>query len=179
LRLHSGGRGGEVELRKDGPWNTPRELWAALKPLAREMRQDPTPAEKALWEQVRDRKVAGAKFRRQHTIDRFIVDFYCAEARLVIEVDGDIHQYTQEEDAIRQEFLESTGLRVLRFSNQQVLGDMAGVVSEIEGFITKDTPSPNPDMQSQGAFPVNGEGESTEEISPSLLAERGPGGFQG
>ena len=63
----------------------------------------------------------GLKFRRQHAIDRYIVDFYCPEARLVIEVDGPIHRYTQDEDAQRQIKLEEHGLRVLRFTNDQVL----------------------------------------------------------
>jgi very-short-patch-repair endonuclease len=73
----------------------------------------------------------GFKFRRQHVIDRFIVDFYCGEAGLVVEVDGEIHDYTPQEDAIRQEFLESLGLRVVRFRNEEVFGDMEGVLEEI------------------------------------------------
>lgn len=113
------------------PANTTPELWEKLKPLAKEMRHHPTPAEAALWECLRGRRVAKLKFRRQHAIDRFIVDFYCPEARLVIEVDGAIHQYTQEEDALRTAFLESLGLRVIRFGNEAVLGDMAGVVRGI------------------------------------------------
>src|SRR5689334_5456897 len=95
---------------------TSRDLWAKIKPLARQMRHEPTPAENVLWQKLRRKGVADAGFRRQHPIDRFIVDFYCHEARLVVEVDGSIHEYTQEEDALRQEFLESLGLRVIRFS---------------------------------------------------------------
>jgi very-short-patch-repair endonuclease len=104
------------------------KLWEKLKPIARQMRHDPTPAESKLWEALRGRRLAGFKFRRQHPIDRFIVDFYCADAHLVIEVDGDIHDYTQEEDAIRQEFIESRGLCVLRFRNEQVLTEIDGVL---------------------------------------------------
>lgn len=92
------------------------------------MRHEPTPAEKQLWQRLRNRKVTNAKFRRQHAIYRFIVDFYCYEARLVIEVDGSIHDYTQEDDALRQEFLKSLGLRVIRFSNADVLQQMDGVL---------------------------------------------------
>ena len=101
--------------------SAPPELWDKLKPLARQMRHEPTPAEEHLWQHIRSRRVFNTKFRRQHAIERFIVDFYCAEAQLIIEVDGSIHDYTQEQDAVRQAFLESLGLRVLRFSNGEVL----------------------------------------------------------
>src|SRR5687768_11406422 len=90
-------------------------LWEKLKPLARQMRREPTFAENALWQHLRGRKTAGAKFRRQHAIDRFIVDFFCHEARLIIEVDGQIHDYTPEEDSIRQAFLEACDYIVIRF----------------------------------------------------------------
>jgi very-short-patch-repair endonuclease len=113
------------------PANTSPELWIKLKPLAREMRHTPTPAEDQLWRRLRNRRMHGAKFRRQHAIDRFIVDFYCAEARLIVEVDGVIHDYTQEEDAIRQEFLESLGLKVVRFTNGEVLQMLNAVVERI------------------------------------------------
>ncbi len=110
---------------------TRTELWGALKPLARQMRHEPTPAENALWERIRNRKVSGFKFRGQHPIDRFIVDFYCAEARLVIEVDGVIHDYTPDEDALRQAFIESLDLHVLRFTNGAVLQQTDGVIERI------------------------------------------------
>ena len=84
------------------------------------MRREPTRAEDRLWQRLRNRQASGLKFRRQHAIGRFIVDFYCAEARLVVEVDGAVHEDTADEDAARQEFLESRGLRVLRFSNDEV-----------------------------------------------------------
>ncbi len=85
---------------KTHPYLTPPDLWAKLKPLARQKRHDPTPAEEALWQRLRNRQIAGIKFRRQHTIDRFIVDFYSADANLVIEVDGPVHEYTPAEDSI-------------------------------------------------------------------------------
>jgi very-short-patch-repair endonuclease len=112
---------------------TPRtgRLWGALKPVASDMRRQPTQAEDALWAQLRNRQIAGMKFRRQHAIDRFVVDFYCAEAYLVIEVDGSIHDDTRAQDMIRQEILESLGLRVLRFSNDDVLNHMHDVITSI------------------------------------------------
>ncbi len=114
----------------DVPWTTPPELWEKLKPLARQHRHNPTPAEDALWQRLRRNQLA-YHFRRQHTIERFIADFYCAKARPVIEVDGPIHDYTPEEDAIRQVYLESRGLRVLRFRNDEVLTNMEGVLEII------------------------------------------------
>jgi very-short-patch-repair endonuclease len=102
-------------------WQTSGRLWEKLLPLARQKRHEPTPAENALWQRLRSRKLNGLRFRRQHSFERFIVDFYCAEAKLVIEVDGPVHDYTIEEDKVRQEFLESLGLQVLRVTNDEVL----------------------------------------------------------
>jgi very-short-patch-repair endonuclease len=95
------------------------------------MRHESTPEECLLWQRLRNRNVLGLKFRRQHTIDRFILDFYCSEARLAIEVDGSIHQYTQEQDSDRREFLESVGLMMLRFSNDEIKTNLDNVVEKI------------------------------------------------
>jgi very-short-patch-repair endonuclease len=112
-------------------WHTDLVLWVKLKPIAREMRSKPTPAENLLWKHLRSHRLRGMKFRRQHNIERFIVDFYCRDAKLVIEVDGPIHQYQAHEDAIRQEFLESQKLKVLRFSNDNVLNNVDEVIKQI------------------------------------------------
>ncbi|MCA0458080.1 MAG: DUF559 domain-containing protein [Chloroflexi bacterium] len=111
--------------------HTAKEIYDKTKILAREMRSQPTPAENHLWKGIRKEQVLGFKFRRQHTIDRFIVDFYCTTARLVIEVDGSIHEEQQENDQLRTEFLESLGLRVLRFTNGEVLRYTDAVVQRI------------------------------------------------
>ncbi|UKO99128.1 DUF559 domain-containing protein [Nostoc sp. UHCC 0870] len=95
------------------------------------MRREPTLAEEKLWQNLRSKQLLGLKFRRQHAIDRFIVDFYCREAGLVVEVDGEIHDYTQEEDAIRQEFLESLGLLVVRLRNEDILNAIDGALAKI------------------------------------------------
>ena len=94
------------------------------------MRKEPTPAEKRLWQQLRGNRL-GVRFRRQHAIDRFIVDFYSRAASLVIEVDGSIHQYSEAEDAVRQEFLQSLGLRVIRFTNDEIEHEIDAVLSQI------------------------------------------------
>ncbi|HEY5714550.1 MAG TPA: endonuclease domain-containing protein [Candidatus Gracilibacteria bacterium] len=96
-----------------------------LKERAREMRKNPTPAEHKMWEDLfRDRKL-GFKFWRQKPIDQFIVDFYCAELKLAIEIDGDIHDLQKEYDEERSLILENKyGIRLLRFTNDEVLNDI-------------------------------------------------------
>jgi very-short-patch-repair endonuclease len=126
--------------------HTKPELWQHLKPLARQMRHEPTLAENVLWQHIRGRKLKSAKFRRQHAIERFIVDFFCYEAKLIIEVDGEIHQYTHEEDAIRQEFLESQSFIVIRFTNEEILKQLQAVLERIATYLSdsfSDSPSPN------------------------------------
>ena len=122
--------------RKLKQWHTDAKLWAKLKPIAREMRRKPTEAEELIWQRLRNHQLLGSKFRRQHNIERFIVDFYCAEASLVVEVDGPIHQYQKEEDAIRQEFIESQGLRLVRFSNNDILNNLNGVINHISSLLS-------------------------------------------
>ena len=84
-----------------------------------------------LWQQLRNRNVNGSKFRRQHAVGRFVVDFYCAEAELVVEVDGPIHESSIREDIIRKEYLESHGLRVIRFTDEEVKESVSDVVRRI------------------------------------------------
>ncbi len=111
--------------------HTDRALYDKIKQAAREMRQEPTPAEEHLWQALRKQQLHGYKFRRQHPIDRFIVDFFCADARLVVEVDGPIHAEQVEYDELRQAFIESLGLRVLRITNDAVLQQTAAVLERI------------------------------------------------
>ena len=127
----SSGKAKQEEVQTEYGWYTSPRLWEQLKPLAREMRLAPTSAEDQLWQRLRNHQLRGFKFRRQHTIDQFIVDFYCPQVRLIIEVDGPVHQYTPEEDAIRQAFLENAGMRVLRFTNEQVQPNVESVLAEI------------------------------------------------
>ena len=128
------GRGSHMPNEPFLAWSKfqpPPGLWERLKPLARQMRQEPTPAENRLWQRIRKRQVEGVKFRRQVPFERFLVDFCCFECRLVLEVDGPIHQYNIAEDTIRQEFLEFLGFRVLRFTNQRVFLVLDEVLAEI------------------------------------------------
>lgn len=113
------------------PFHSSPDVWDKLKPLARQLRFQPTVAEQSLWSHLRNRQLAGLKFRRQYAIDKFIADFCCLEKRLIIEVDGLIHQYTAEEDSIRQEYLESVGFTVIRFTNDDVEQNINAVLDSI------------------------------------------------
>jgi very-short-patch-repair endonuclease len=95
------------------------------------MRRAPTPAEAELWKRVRDGRLGGLHFERQLVVEEFIVDFYCRTARLVVEVDGEIHESQTGRDAERDAFLTALGLRVLRFPNALVLKDIYAVLHEI------------------------------------------------
>src|SRR3990170_4165575 len=99
---------------------------------SRDFRHPLTPTEAKIWQAVRGRQL-GFKIRRQHPIDLFIVDFYCAEANLVIEIDGDSHGPPDQADydAARSEWLEEHGYRVVRFTASQVEDHLTGVVEEI------------------------------------------------
>ena len=124
---------------------------------AHELRQRSTDAEQALWKRLRNRQLAGCKFRRQVLIGKYIVDFVCFERKVVIEVDGGHHQEQVSSDAVRTTWLESQGFRVLRFWNHEVLADAEAVQEALlvvlqESLPSSDSPSPQPS-------PVKGEGE--------------------
>ncbi|RPJ17989.1 MAG: endonuclease domain-containing protein [Chloroflexi bacterium] len=108
------------------------EVIPAILRLAREHRHPLTPAEARIWSRVRNRGL-GYKIRRQHPIWRFIADFYCAEAKLVIEIDGDSHaELDQEEyDEARTEWLEERGYKVIRIRNEDVHRHLEVALNEI------------------------------------------------
>ena len=97
----------------------------------RMLRKTQTRAEAVLWQRLRSRQLNGRKWRRQQPIDNFIVDFFCAELRLVVEVDGDVHAFQEERDKARQVYLESQGLNVMRFTNDDVLTNLEGVLARL------------------------------------------------
>jgi very-short-patch-repair endonuclease len=137
--------------------------WQNLRTLAREKRRDPTSCEGHLWQALRSTRPGRLKFRRQHAIEGFIVDFYCVKASLVIEVDGPIHEQQREEDAERQSVLETLGLTVLRFAKDEVLDDLGYVLSTIEKHIEPQLRSPSTRIEPRSKI-------------PSPRKERGPGG---
>jgi very-short-patch-repair endonuclease len=102
-----------------------------------ELRNNLTSAEAVLWLQLKNRKLDGKKFRRQHSIGPFIADFYCPECRVIVELDGAGH-FTEtgaERDARRTEFLKRFGVRVIRFENRAVFKNMEGVLEAIRLFL--------------------------------------------
>jgi type I restriction enzyme R subunit len=107
----------------------------------RELRKSQTSAEKIFWEVVRTKRLLGLKFRRQHQIGNFIVDFYCHDRKLVVELDGEIHNQPeqQQRDRQRSEYLQSLGLRVLRFTNQQIFNDLETILQTLINLLS---PSP-------------------------------------
>ena len=113
--------------------NIPRQSPSsrAIRQRAKELRKTMTPAETLLWKRLRRKQLDGLKFRRQHPISHFIVDFYCAEHRLIIEVDGDIHTDQQGRDQARTQYLAQRGYRVIRFSNHDVLKRLETTLKQI------------------------------------------------
>ena len=106
---------------------------------ARNLRKNMTEAERALWEQLRNRRLDGLKFRRQQIIEGFVVDFFCHELKLVVETDGEIHD-TPEQKAIdehRKNVFNSRGLREVRFKNSGVLNNMSYVLATIRKYNKK------------------------------------------
>ena len=102
--------------------------------LAKELRRKMTPCEKTLWQRLRTKKLAGFRFRRQHPIKFYIADFYCHEARLVIEVDGPIHNRIdrREHDQQRSGVIEDFGIMIIRFSNDEIRYHLKQVLKKIE-----------------------------------------------
>ena len=111
---------------------------------ARELRQPQTPAERKLWSRLRNQQLEGFKFRRQHPIDRFITDFYCAACHLIIEVDGDSHAEQVEYDAVRTEWLNEQEYRVIRFTNREVEQQLDAVLESILQECSKSGNLPSP-----------------------------------
>jgi very-short-patch-repair endonuclease len=99
--------------------------------LPRRLRRNQTDVERVLWLQLRGRRLRGLKFKRQVPIDRYIADFCCADARLIIELDGGQHATRTSEDANRTKVLEAMGYLLLRFWNNDVLQNLDGVLEEI------------------------------------------------
>ena len=126
-------------MESDDYYKTANPLvYGLLKNNAKRMRHGQTEAESFLWSYIRANQL-GVHFRRQHPIGDFIADFICIDQRLIIEVDGNIHNKPeqQEWDKQRTAFLESQDYRVVRFSNEQVLHDIDKVLAHIKNYIIK------------------------------------------
>ncbi|HAH32183.1 MAG TPA: restriction endonuclease subunit R [Elusimicrobia bacterium] len=109
---------------------------------ARELRKKQTPVEEVMWELLRDKKLQGLKFRRQHQIGDYIADFYCNELKLVVELDGSVHNIPSQskKDSTRDAWLKSLGNRVLRFTNTDILENIPTVLQSIASFSAHPSP---------------------------------------
>lgn len=121
---------------------------------ARGLRQAMTDAEKKLWYFLQNRQLDGHKFRRQHEINHYIVDFVCNEAMLIIELDGGQHAEQLEYDECRTRYLQTVGYRVLRFWNNEALTNIESVLGVILEAVTKPSPHPSPSPPTRGLLSV-------------------------
>ena len=115
----------------------------------KQLRNNSTPAEIKLWNELKGRKAGGLKFRRQQGIGPYILDFYCPDLRLCVELDGESHDMKNDYDNHRTLFLKSQGIRVIRFPNEHVMSHVVSVVTEIlrvaeDIQCTNPTPHPSP-----------------------------------
>lgn len=117
---------------------------------AKDLRREATDAERKLWNSLRGQQMAGLKFRRQQPIGKYIVDFFCASKRLVIEVDGFSHEDRAESDLQRQLFLEAQGLKVMRFLNEDIENNLIEVLETICGVVSTPASPPQPFPQGEG-----------------------------
>ena len=139
---------------------------------ARRLRRAMTEAERRLWQILRSRQTQGFRFRRQVPIGRYIADFVCHEARLIVEIDGGQHDPSAQEEASRTHFLEREGYRVLRFWNNEVLNNQEGVRAAITENLQRDHPHahstghPHPTLPHRGGGP-----EAPSTPSPWMLRD--------
>jgi very-short-patch-repair endonuclease len=146
-----------------------KKLPEDIRVWARELRGRMTDAEALLWKLLRNRRLAGFKFRRQHPMGRYILDFYCDEKKLCIELDGSQHMKSANYDSNRDAWLQTQGVRVLRFWTNQALTETEGVMEAIyEALLIErpQTPLPmNRVSEPHPPSPVNGRGAGGEGVS--------------
>lgn len=115
----------------------PPDLHKRMVEIARVLRKEHTRSEAILWQALRNRTLEGRKFRRQQPLGAFVLDFYCAEERLAVEVDGRIHESQQQADQLRQALIETLGIRFVRVTAEQVESDLAGALQAIQAAFTR------------------------------------------
>jgi len=166
----SGETDGEEDALSKYVFTGDKTFWHILKAHGRDNRKEPTEAEDMLWQALRNRQLDGYKFRRQHQIGSFIADFACISEKLVVEVDGEYHNTAEQKefDEARTAYLNGAGFRVVRFTNQQVLGDLKEVMGKLRDILAS---PPDPLSKGEGGRDT----ASQLYVSPSPL-ERGSGG---
>ena len=117
-----------------------RGITPELQQAAWQLRNRMTPAKQALWEALRGSRLKGLRFRRQHLVGKFVLDFYCSRYKLVVELDGGVHDARVEQDAARTAYLGTYGYRVIRFRNEDVLSDLPAVLAQIGDFASSGSP---------------------------------------
>jgi very-short-patch-repair endonuclease len=120
--------------------------------LKRRLRSNMTGPETRLWSKLRARQLQGLKFRRQHGIGPYIVDFYCSEQSLVIEVDGDSHADPDQtlKDQLRDNYLQSLGLRVIRYYNDDIVKNLEGILEDLSEKVSSGSTSPRRSLRRRG-----------------------------
>jgi very-short-patch-repair endonuclease len=159
------GEGEQEEGEQGSKWDIPVATQKKMQEVAQQLRRRSTQSEVILWEALRNRRLEGRKFRRQHPIGTFVVDFFCKEEGLIVEIDGAVHESQQSLDRQRQELLESLGLRFVRISSVLVETDLSTVLETIRQSFLPSSPSP---------FSLGEKGDKTS-ILPSPSG-RGVGG---
>ena len=135
----SKGEGGVSQDPQKAGWNTAEPtLYNLISPLRKDLKNNQTEAEHILWKQLKANQL-GVKFRRQHIIGRFIADFVCLPAKLIIEADGKIHENQKEYDEQRTEYLNEKGFKVIRFTNDEIITNINSVIDKIKKALTTST----------------------------------------
>src|SRR2546421_220802 len=133
-------------------WEVPEGLRRLMVEVARGFRKEPTRSEGTLWGLLRGRQLDGVKFRRQQPIGPFVVDFFAASHRLIVEVDGPIHDEQQEADRRRQELIESLGLRFCRLPADLVETDLTQTLSRVRQALAESSPAPPLPLVGEGVW---------------------------
>jgi very-short-patch-repair endonuclease len=125
------------------------------KDLRRSLRKNKTNAEKIVWTCLKSKQIGGYKFRRQHGIGKYIVDFYQLDSKLIIEIDGDVHFITadqEKKDIERQKWFESMGYKILRFNNVDIFNNLENILDEIYRAVRERLTPPNLPLKGEGAM---------------------------
>ena len=172
--------GGSRQAQGDSP---PARRWGVARrhyprralPTARTLRQPQTDAEALLWYYIRDKQLDGYKFRRQHPIGPYIVDFACLSKKVLIELDGGHHAEQREQDEARDRFLRNEGYRVLRFWNNEVFGNCGGVLEAVRAAVQDPPPQPSAPDGLTVATPPQGGSDWSVERARAYLDGMDPG----
>ena len=161
--------------RRGEGWGEGVQVTKGNPDFARRLRRNQTDAERLLWFRLRDRRLAGLKFKRQVPIDRYVVDFLCAEGKLIVEIDGGQHDQHRKRDDIRTAALEAMGYLVVRFWNNDVMQNTEGVLQDILNTVSRprsEPPHPNPLPSRSRIYPISAKLKCRNSGKPEFGRER-------